>query len=68
MGRPGNPGPVTARGISLHLRADLAGSFVGATRRAMDLIELDTDLLGRDGVELSVGEQQGANSADTLFP
>lgn len=50
--------------------AELAGlepdRFDPAARRAMERAELDAELLGRDGDELSVGEQQRVNLARVL--
>lgn len=42
------------------------GRFEPAARRAMQQAELDAGLLGRDGDELSVGEQQRVNLARVL--
>lgn len=56
--------------VNLREAAELAGiesdRFDRAARRAMEQAELDAGLLGRDGDELSVGEQQRANLARAL--
>lgn len=55
---------------NLREAAELAGfepgRFQPAARRAMQQAELDAGLLGRDGDELSVGEQQRVNLARVL--